>query len=354
MDPGIPPGIGIQLPPGTDARVIARDMPYNPAPAPFHSVGVIETPIVFAPASGSASTPAPYSPPFVNNLPPPGSGFTPGGLPPMSVDSAAGQAAFERAKNLMRNEQYEAALREIETALANGYATAEVYRWRGDGQYNLLRLREAVASYDAAIRLDPNNYFARRGRGLALLHRGYELHEYEKDARLRGDRGALERHFIEAHESYDAALHALRECAAERPNDPDTLYGLAMAAEGTSRAYYSLALSNYKNANRAAADAAATQCLAIINEGLKYALTHYQNFGKKERTAGPLTVAGGLFLRRALLQQAFGNHEDAVDCITRAINTQHTILNDIDPNHRNAQENLREYEAALRSMTGNI
>ena len=376
---GVPSGIGIQLPSGSAARVASRDAPYSPTylnnsglAAGGYVGGGPASPTGYDVAPTSANTgiaytspsPAGAAPPL--GLPPPGVGSdlalagtwggpTPGqAVPPPTGDSPTGQAAFERAKSLMRppRERYADALVEIESAIQNGYATAEVYRWRGDGQYNLLRLREAIESYRLALALAPDNYFARRGQGLAHLHLGHQIHTYQLDAQARKDDEAAKQYFREAHDCYKTALQAMRGCVAERPNDLDAVYGLAMAAEGTSRALYSLAISNLRKQNRFAADGAATECLNLINEGLQYALIRYDKVGKAEKEAGALTIAGGLFLRQAKLQHAFDNTSEAIENVKRAINIQRMILSDIDGNNQSARDNLAECETELATMSG--
>jgi tetratricopeptide (TPR) repeat protein len=260
---------------------------------------------------------------------------------------------LNQAKALMREEKYEEALRVIDQAQSSGYATAELYRWQGDGFYNLLRLQEAIRAFETSLQME-NTYYAMRGLGLAHLHRGHEIHRTQQAAEARGDRDETVRCFREAHDEYRKALDILRRCRTEKPEDTDAVYGLAMACEGASRMPYSIALSALMKGLHERAETAAAECMALINEGLENSWIRYEKYGKKKenKESGPLTLAGGIYLRKAMLENALGQKENALNDIRLAVERHDTILKDIDPNHANAKAKIRECQEQFRKIAG--
>ena len=65
--------------------------------------------------------------------------------------------------------RYEEALAAYEQAIRLDPNDALAYRGKGDALYYLARLGEALAAYEQAIRLDPNDALAYRGKGFALF-----------------------------------------------------------------------------------------------------------------------------------------------------------------------------------------
>jgi tetratricopeptide (TPR) repeat protein len=257
------------------------------------------------------------------------------------VFNSTGNVLLTQAKDLMRAERYEEALNLIEQAQNSGYRTAELYRWQGDGFYNLLRLQNAIQSFEMSLSIE-NSYYALRGLGLSHLHRGHEIHRLQQRAESTGDRNGTLRYFVDAHKEYAMALDILRRCKSEKSTDTDAIYGLAMACEGASRMSYSMALSAIGKGLKIDAETKAADCFALIQEGLENSWIRYAQYGKDHKESGPLTLAGGMYLRKAMLENALGQRDSALNDIRLALQRHATILDDIDPNHANAKAKIRE------------
>jgi tetratricopeptide (TPR) repeat protein len=285
-------------------------------------------------------------------LPPPPQGGTAtrpsipaGGNPPPSP-------RFENAVGLVKDNRFGEA-RAILLEEASRQPSAAVWRWLGDCQYNLLELEPAIASYARALELDPNDYYALRGQGFALLHHGHEYWRKMQEEVARGNKEEGARIFSQAHENYKKALDQLGLCLRRAPNDGEAIYGEAMAAEGASRKLYSNAISFLKlgpeRENRERAEVFAENCLDVINRGIARSRERAR---LSPGDSGPRALLGGLYLRKAILYQQLGKMDLALIELKSAHDVQQSILDEIDKNNATAQRSLRECEAYWNSWGG--
>jgi tetratricopeptide (TPR) repeat protein len=114
--------------------------------------------------------------------------------------------AVEEASELLQQEAYEAALRELRDVMKRDPTNPYAYYLAATALYELERLEPARDAYRAALRLSPNYLGARVGLSHVL--------------RRLGD--------------YDGAIEEAAEALSRFPGDPGALHasGLALAARG--------------------------------------------------------------------------------------------------------------------------
>ncbi|GHS96488.1 hypothetical protein FACS1894139_08840 [Planctomycetales bacterium] len=236
---------------------------------------------------------------------------------------------FQRAEQLRQDRQF-AAARDLFLNLTKAYPSASgVYRRLGDCYYNLLELHPAVAAYETASRLNPENYFALRGLAFAHLYYGHSLWDA--------------REFVKAHEQYGLALRLLQRCTRIYPADFEALFGRSMAAEGASRRLYQSALALRQAGKAEQAAVAARNCLDVIEEGVE---TGRQRLRKNLDEVAPKNVIGGLAQRRALLCHEFSALGNAAQSMEQAVNMYEAILK-TDPDNALAKQEAEKCRALL-------
>lgn len=250
----------------------------------------------------------------------------------METSDDRARSKFKQAKDLLLQ------------AVQESPSDSEVYRWLGDCYYNLLELEDAIQAYVKARQLDPTNYTALRGKGFAHLHLGRELYRQYRVATANKDAKAAEECLAKAHDNFQLALEILRECLKTLPGDSEAMYGRAMACEGASRKLYSNAVVCLGNNDTARANSWAENCRSIIDEGIEAATFRVNDHMKEPNSR---VLMGNLFYRRAWLYKKFGQPEQAMIDIKKAIDTQRSILADIDPGNEPAKQALDCYTRDL-------
>lgn len=239
---------------------------------------------------------------------------------------------FTRAVKLVKEHRFSEAKALLEGVVERHPNYAEAYRWLGDCHYNLLELPESIEAYGRARELDPDNYFALRGKGFAFLHYGHQQWN--------------QKNYDAAHENYKRALETLQQCLRLFPADSEAMYGRAMAAEGATRKLYGNAIRLKRAGDDARAEVMARNCLEVIDEGIK-ASSFRINVHLEE--VGPRALAGGLFLRRAMLLKEFDRIGPAMQDLRKASETQKSILREIDENNLQARRELEKCERLMQT-----
>ncbi len=228
------------------------------------------------------------------------------------------------AQELVQGGRFAEAKAKLTALIEKHPDNAETRRWLGDTHYNLLELDEALAAYEKALELDADNYYARRGRGFALLYRGHR--QYAN--RLRA----------EAHESYREALKTLRECLRHYPEDIEAHYVMTMACEGASRRLYTNAIRLHNSGDQdPEAEDAARACLEMIDRGIEAAQKRIEH---QPAEKGPRLLLAGLFHRRGALLDKFERPKKAAENLQQAIEAYRGILLEIDSMDKNALRHI--------------
>jgi len=251
---------------------------------------------------------------------------------------------FEKAKLLVKNERdFAGAKRLLIGVIEANPNHDEAWRWLGDCCYNLLEFTPALDAYNRAREINPNNYFALRGKGFVLLYLGHEKWQEYDEAIKRKDGEVAQANLSQAHEYYKLALETLQGCMQIYPADDEAAYGRAMAAEGASRFLYSMAVSLRKKEKFADAESWAKNCLLVIEEGLQAVEMRIRK-APNEMPPSPRALAAGLFLRRAVLLKEFGQAEQALVDLEKAITVHRGILQEVDKNNAKAKVQLQQCE----------
>ncbi len=258
---------------------------------------------------------------------------------------------FDRAVLLVKEYKFAKAKGLLKKVIDRDPGYSEAWRWLGDCQYNLLELDDAISSYTRARDIDPNNYLALRGKGFAHLHKGRKQYQDYKRAAKEGDNAKAAEILTMAHENFKLSLELLRECLRLVPADNEAMYGRAMAAECASRKLYSNAVVMLKNGDSTKANAWAERCLGIIDEGIEAAKHRINEY---TGDANPRTLVANLFYRRAVLLKNFNQTENAIIAIRKAIVTQQSILDDIDPGNRRASLSLQAYTGEMQKWQAEL
>lgn len=296
-----------------------------------------------------------YQEPMAYAPPPPGM-QTAAPMPPQSPSAqyaAEASPEFASAVEMVKNSRFAEAKSLLQNETAQNPSNAAAWRWLGDCQYNLLELPAAIESYQRAISLDPDDYYALRGQGFAYLHRGHELWRQMMGELRPNDESAKAQAaatFSQAHENYKRSLEVLAQCLQKAPNDSEAIYGEAMAAEGASRKLYSNAISYLKLGpeNRQRAELFAENCIAVINKGVERAIDRAsQNPGE----SGPRALLGGLYLRKAMLYNQLGKNDLALNELKNSYTAQKSIL-EIDKNNQTALKGVADCENYWRQWGG--
>ncbi|MBN2711945.1 MAG: tetratricopeptide repeat protein [Planctomycetes bacterium] len=266
-------------------------------------------------------------------------------------DTSNQPTEFMEATELVHAHKFEEAKQKLIEVINKNPRHAEAFRWLGDCYYNQMELEDAIRAYSKAREIDPASYYALRGKGFAHLHLGHEYWRKYEEALRAKDKAAAHENLSEAHENYKRALELLQHCLKLVANDNEAMYGRAMAAEGASRKLYANAVGLLRKGQTEDANAWAQNCLDIIDEGIKAAKVRISDHPEMP---GPRKLVGGLFFRRAMLLKAFGQLRAAVVDMKKAAITNQAILEDIDPENKNAKEQvdicnnyLKKWEAEL-------
>ncbi|MDR1744501.1 MAG: tetratricopeptide repeat protein [Planctomycetota bacterium] len=330
-----------------DANAYGAAVPYDPGAA--YGGAAYTDPSAYGAPSYDAQGYAP--------APPPGGGADPFANAPPSYQAepsidAQGSPQFENAVRLVKDNRFSEAKGILTSETGRNPSNASAWRWLADCHYNLLELDDAINSYQRALEVDPNDYYALRGQGFSYLHRGHEYWRQMQEQVGRGQKDAAATTFAQAHDSYKKSLELLGLCLRRAPNDGETVYGEAMAAEGASRKLYSNAISYLKLGpeQRERAELFAENCVTVINKGIERSKERAkQNPGD----AGPRALLGGLYLRKAILYRQLGKNDLALIELRNSRDVQSSILDEIDKNNLTAQKNLRESEAYWEEWGGN-
>lgn len=231
---------------------------------------------------------------------------------------------FEYAVKAVRDQNYPEAKHLLLNVTKRHPESTSAWRWLGDCQYNLLELDQAIQSYQKALSVYPENYFALRGEGFSHLHLGHDFWRLGKRT--------------EAHEEYRKALKIMQDCLRVYPGDLEAMYGRSMAAEGASRRLYQNAITQLKAGKTEVAEAEGRNCLEVIDEGIESAR---QRMYKNPEEIGPRSIAGGLFQRRAILQHAFKRTDEALKDMEQAVKAYQSIL-EINANNYLAKAELEK------------
>ena len=259
-----------------------------------------------------------------------------GASEPMSGD-------FAQGVRLVKSHQFAEAKTVFQSVSEQNPKSDEACRWLGDCHYNLMELQPAIDAYARATEINPNNYFALRGRGFALLYLGHDVWRAYEEACGRKEYEAAQGHLTQAHENYKLGLEVLQKCMQLYPGDDEASYGRAMAAEGASRLLYSNAVTLQKKSKKTEAEAWADNCMQIVDEGIKAAEVRIQK-RPDENPPGPRALVGGLFLRRAVLLKEFGQTDQALVDLDKAITMHKAILAEVDRNNVKAQGQFKQCE----------
>lgn len=259
-------------------------------------------------------------------------------LDPRIVDAHQTYAnpEFDEAIRLVQNDNFVQARAAFLKIAERNPADDEAWRWIGDCNYNLMELHKALEAYQEARRLNPRNYYAQRGEGLARLHYGHELWRSGKQR--------------EAHEQYRQSIEILQNCTRQYPGDMDAMYGRAMAAEGASRLLYMNAILLLSKREQQLAERELRNCLDVIVEGVQAAELVTQAMtdgGQEAASVGPLNISGGLYQRHATLLHTFKRDDDALQTMQLAAERYRMILQ-VDPTNLKAQEELARCRAKLQ------
>lgn len=248
-------------------------------------------------------------------------------------------AKFEEGIRLVQTDNFVQARSLFQEIIDDHPTNAETWRWLGDCNYNLMELGKALEAYQEAQRLNPKNYFARRGEGLARLHNGHKIWITGKQ--------------LEGHAEYLRSIAILRQCVLEYPADMDAVYGRAMAAEGTSRLLYMNALLLLSRGELQLAEAELRSGLDVILEGIEAAevvIHSMADSGNEAASVGPLDINGGLHQRHAMLLHTFKRENEAIQSMHLAVERYRMILR-IDPTNLKAEEELNRCLTKLEEWT---
>ncbi len=310
------------------------------SPAPIY---VDSSPVM---ASATSSPDAAFLPPPPSSSPAPRVSSAP------PAADGKGSLQFENAVKMVKEGRFSEAKNLLTAETKSNPNHAASWRWLGDCYYNLLELDSAINTYQRALDRDPNDDYARRGQGFSYLHRGHEHWRRMQEEVARGQKDQAAATFSQAHENYKKALELLGFCLRRAPNDPEAVYGEAMAAEGASRKLYSNAISYLKLGpeQRERAELYAENCLTVINKGIERARERAkQNTGDP----GPRALLAGMQLRKAILYHNLGKNDLALMELKNSRDVQQSILDEIDKNNATAIKNLKECEAYWEAWGGN-
>lgn len=237
---------------------------------------------------------------------------------------------FEFAMEKIKEVNYPQAKHYLLNVVKRQPNSSSAWRWLGECHYNMMELEEAINAFEKSLSIYPENYFAMRGEGFARTHYGHELWR-------NGKRDA-------AHDQYRQAMKLLQDCTRIYPGDLEAMYGRSMAAEGASRRLYQNAIILLRQGKRQQAEAEASNCVKVIDEGIDAAR---QRIYKNADEIGPRNIAGGLFQRRAMLQKAFGRLDEAVKNMQSAVDAYESIQK-IDADNYLAGAELTKCKALLK------
>ena len=171
---------------------------------------------------------------------------------------------------------------------------ADAWRQLGDCEYNIDRVQEALYSYENALKYEPENYLAMRGKGVAALYLGYQCYDLQN--------------LDKAHSFFQLSLSSFHACLEIRNDDKLSAYGQSLAAEGVSRKLYSIAKSALNTKNHDQAKKIIRNCMDIIDTAIAAAENRIK---QKPGDDEAKMLLSSLLVRRAKILQPFGHIAEA-------------------------------------------
>lgn len=217
-------------------------------------------------------------------------------------ERAALAERYSAAIALLRAGKLGDAERELTAFVVSYPDEAEGWRQLGDCRYNLGKVSEALGAYRVALRKDPENYLAERGRGVSSLYLGYDAWEKEK-RKL-------------AHDYFQTALSSLHGCLQTHADDELARYGQALAAEGASRQLYVIACKALGGEHTDQAKEVIRNCLDILDAAIGATEDRLE---RRPQDGEARMLLGCLLMRRAKILQPFGHMEEAVANLRQAV-----------------------------------
>lgn len=230
---------------------------------------------------------------------------------------------FQSAVSLVQQRKFRPALTILDRLLEQQPNNDQLFQWKGDCHYNLLELEKAVAAYQTARELNPNNHLALRGMGFVELYLG---HQYAK----KNDAQKALMH-------YNDSISIIRRVLQVWPADSEAQFAKSMAIENATRFMFDRALSLKQRRDTQGAEKVTRDCLFLCNEGIESAKFRIQ---KHPEQAEPRLIVGNLFLLRAKLLSEFDRLPNALDDIEKAKATYTSILREIAPDHEYAKQQV--------------
>lgn len=251
----------------------------------------------------------------------------------------------DRALDLMQKQRFRKAIHVLDEWLDEQPGHHEARTLKADCHYQLKQIDEAIELYEEVLAAAPGQYPARRGVGFAYLNQGHQQLQQGVPAK--------------AFSAYTKSLRIFRSCAEVLPGDGRAAYGRCFAAEALARFYHDRAVKLRARGDHQGGETMFDKCVGFCTEALD-AARRYQV--QAPRDVGPRAVSGRILKQMAMLAHEFGQFERAVISLKKSRQAWLSILRDIDPHHRGAQEEadaclilLGRWEAqrkALRGMEG--
>jgi len=234
------------------------------------------------------------------------------------------QSHYNRGNALQEIKQYEAALRSYDQAIALDPSNAEIYNNRGNTLQEIKQYEAALRSYDQAIALDPSNANAHYNQGNALQEiKQYEaaLRSYDQaialnpsNAEAFNGRGGC----LEKQRKYQAAATQYLNAIQLNPTYEIALFNLANSLQTLGKPksaleYYLRVLEQNKNNIEAHINCANT--LRTLRQ-YDQALVHYQ----RALTLDPhAKFLRGMALHLKMMMCDWSNFDDDIALLAQAI-----------------------------------
>lgn len=272
-----------------------------------------------------------------------------------SGDAIAATSYIERGNALQKLDRYEEALASYDRAATLRPDDARVYYNQGTALLNLGRHEEALARYDRAISLDPLHADAHMNRGLALQRlQRYEESLSSYDAAIVLDPGWTDAYndrgtALQNLQRHEEALASYGKAAALKPGCADTCFNqgnalLALQRPAEALAHYDRAISLEPRH----VDAHFNRGNALLNlHRNSEALASY------ERAAALRPDYADAFYNQGVALMSLERYAEALSRFDRAIflKPDHS---DAYTNRGNAQRYLQRYEDARASYDQSI
>ncbi|GHS97878.1 hypothetical protein FACS1894139_11840 [Planctomycetales bacterium] len=194
------------------------------------------------------------------------------------------------------------AVAKLQNYLRQNPDSVEGWRYLGDWRYQQEDVNGAAQAYKTALRLNGENYAARRGLGIAELYLAYGFY--------------AQNNLKVAHQYFQEALRDLHDCLETAGEDSVAAYGQALAAEGVSRELCRIAFRAVGGENEDTAKNIIRNCLDILDVAIAASQDRINGYPDDDDAR---LLLGGLFLRRARILQPFGHIDEAGDNLLAAI-----------------------------------